>query len=161
MSMEARHNKISQQMAKFPDLEIAAAYEDIINWKNAGVLTDGPCKLKEIEAVIREVIGWHDVHYREAEEAVLIEASRRFYNLIEIKAKYTDLKVGTKVWYVDFETGEIETGTISSVYFKEGKLDSFSVDFDCGDFDEFFGKAIGKEFFLSEDDACAALRNGS
>ena len=121
-------------------------------------MTDGPCKLKEIEAAIREIIGWQGVHYREAEEAVLIEASRRFYNLIEAKAKYTDLKVGAKVWYVDFETGEIETGTLSGVYFKDGKLDSFSVDFDCGDFDEFLGKAMGKDFFLSGDDACAALR---
>ena len=160
MSMEAKRNKISQRVAKFSDQDIADAYKEIVDWKKTGILVEGSCKLREIDRTIREIIGSESVNYRLAEEAVLLEAGRRFYNLIEAKTRYADLKVGVKVWYVDFETGEIETGTISSVHFKGGKLDSFSVDFDCGDFDEFSGKAMGKDFFLREADAHTALRNG-
>ena len=59
---------------------------------------------------------------------------------------------GTSIWYVDFEYGYIEKGTVFSVLYKDGKLESFSVDFDkSGDFDEFYGGALGKCFFLSED----------
>lgn len=61
---------------------------------------------------------------------------------------------GTSIWYVDFEYGYIEKGTVFSVLYKDGKLESFSVDFDkSGDFDEFYGSAVGKCFFLSEDAA--------
>lgn len=49
------------------------------------------------------------------------------------------LKKGDRVWYVDRENGEMESGTVFLAAYKDGKLDSFSVDFDCGDFDEFSG----------------------
>lgn len=159
--MKARKNKISQLTVKLSDQEIAAAYKNIVDWKSTGVLSDGPSKLEEIEKAIRDEIGWQGVHYREAEDAVLMEAGRRFYNLVEAKnSQYADPKAGSKVWYVDFETGEIETGKIFSVHFKDGELDSFSVDFDCGDFDEFYGSAMGEYFFVNEEDAHAALRKG-
>lgn len=58
---------------------------------------------------------------------------------------------GIPVWYVDFEYGYIEKGTVFSAQYKGGELESFSVDFDkSGDFDEFYGSAIGECFFLSE-----------
>lgn len=67
---------------------------------------------------------------------------------------------GTSIWYVDFEYGYIEKGTVFSVLYKDGKLERFSVDFDkSGDFDEFYGSAVGKCFFLSEDDAKYELVN--
>lgn len=73
-------------------------------------------------------------------------------------------KKGDKVWYVDRENREIESGTVFFASYKDGKLDSFSVDFDCGDFDEFSGGAFGKCFFGSKESAEAALKgeqNGS
>ena len=68
---------------------------------------------------------------------------------------------GSRVWYVDFDSGCIEIGTVFSAYYKDGKLDSFSVEFDNdGDFDEFYGSAIGDCFFLSEESAKTALVRG-
>ena len=68
------------------------------------------------------------------------------------------LRKGTPVWYVDNETGEIEPGKVFIASYKDGKLDSFSVDFECGDFDEFVGSALGNCFFGSKEQAYAALR---
>lgn len=67
------------------------------------------------------------------------------------------LKKGDRVWYVDRENGEMESGTVFLAAYKDGKLDSFSVDFDCGDFDEFSGGALGRCFFESKEAAEAAL----
>ena len=68
------------------------------------------------------------------------------------------LRKGTTVWYVDNETGEIEPAKVFIASYKDGKLDSFSVDFECGDFDEFVGSALGNCFFGSKEQAEAALR---
>lgn len=68
------------------------------------------------------------------------------------------LRKGTPVWYVDNATGEIEPGKVFIASYKDGKLDSFSVDFECGDFDEFVGSALGNCFFGSKEQAEAALR---
>lgn len=75
--------------------------------------------------------------------------------------KYLNLKNGDDIYYVDRENNEIEHGTIYSVAFKDWKVDSFSVDFDCGDFDEFSGVALGVHYFTNEKDAEFALRNGT
>ena len=74
--------------------------------------------------------------------------------------KEAELKKGDKVWYVDKENGEIESGTVFSVEYKDGKLFSFSVDFDCGDFDEFDGSAWGDCFFASMEVAENEIRGG-
>lgn len=74
-----------------------------------------------------------------------------------ILSKEEPLKKGDKVWYVDKDNGEIESGTVFMSYYKDGKLDTFSVDFDCGDFDEFYGSALGDCFFRSEDEAKAVF----
>lgn len=76
------------------------------------------------------------------------------------KEDYTKLRRGCPIWYVDFETGEIESGTVCGVHFKNGTVDSFSVDFACGDFDEFNGSALGKSFFIHKENASAALIQG-
>lgn len=81
--MEARKNRISQVVSEYSDQEIATAYKEIVDWKNSGVLADEPCMLKKIERAIREMIGSMSVDYRLAEEAVLVEAGRRFYNMVE------------------------------------------------------------------------------
>lgn len=67
------------------------------------------------------------------------------------------LKKGDKVWYCDKETAEIESGTVVSAFYKNGKLESFSVDFDSGDFDEFVGSVFGTCFFKSCEAAEAAI----
>lgn len=75
--------------------------------------------------------------------------------------KYLNLQKGDDIYYVDRENNEIEHGIIYSVYFKDCNVDSFSVDFDCGDFDEFNGKALGVHYFINKEDAEIALRNGT
>lgn len=77
--------------------------------------------------------------------------------VIETEKKSEKIQKGEPIWYVDFESGEIEQGTIFGVKFINERLDSFSVDFGY-DFDEFLGDAIGRNFFLSKEDADAALR---
>lgn len=73
----------------------------------------------------------------------------------------THIQKGSPIWYVDFESGEVEKGEVFSVCYKNGRIDSFSVDFkESGDFDEFFGEAIGDNFFVSEEMANQALVNG-
>lgn len=76
-----------------------------------------------------------------------------------ILPKEEPLKKGMIIWYVDTDTGEIEEGEVFSTDYKDGHLDSFSVDFKVsGDFDEFFGSAWGCCFFGSREQAQAALR---
>ena len=78
----------------------------------------------------------------------------------DTKEKYLHLKNGDDIYYVDSDNGEVEHGKIFSVAFKDGEVDSFSVDFDCGDFDEFSGGALGVHYFINKEDAETALRNG-
>lgn len=73
---------------------------------------------------------------------------------------YSYLQSGNPVWYVNFEESKIEKGTISGIYFKDGNVDSFSVDFENGDFDEFYGESIGKRFFLTKEAADEAFVKG-
>lgn len=86
----------------------------------------------------------------------LVEADRDGRCIILPKEE--KIKKGDKVWYVDKEDGELESGTIFLASYKNGKLDSFSVDFDCGDFDEFCGGAFGRYFFGSKEAAEASLK---
>jgi len=74
-----------------------------------------------------------------------------------ILPKEVRLKKGDRVWYADRGNGELESGTVFMAVYKDGKLASFSVDFDCGDFDEFSGVAWGECFFGSKQAAEAAL----
>lgn len=78
--MDARKNIIGMCVAELSDRDIAEAYKNIVDWKESGVLPEGPCKLKEVEKSIREAIGWTGINYRAAEDAVLMEAGRRFFN---------------------------------------------------------------------------------
>lgn len=73
------------------------------------------------------------------------------------KNKIPMLKSGTPVWYVNRENGEIEPGKVSNLSYKNETLDSFGVEFDYGDFDEFYGSAWGDCLFASEEQAKAAL----
>lgn len=88
----------------------------------------------------------------------LVEADRG--GRCVVLPKEGTLKKGDNVWYVDRETGEIEGGTVFSSYYKNGMLDTFSVDFEDGDFDEFIGSAWGTCIFGSQKYAEAALIKG-
>ena len=68
------------------------------------------------------------------------------------------LNKGDRVWYVDIESGVLESGTVFIAEYKDGKLDSFSVNFDSGDFDEFLGVAWGDCILGSKKSAEEALR---
>ena len=74
------------------------------------------------------------------------------------KIKQLPLKPGDDIWYTDSDEIQLEHGTIYLVsYNASGKLDSFSVDFDNGDFDEFIGEALGSHFFKDKEDALEAM----
>ena len=67
------------------------------------------------------------------------------------------IRVGTPLWYVDEETGNIEKAIVETVNYKDGVLDSFGAEFDNGDFDVFEGSAIDDCFFRSEQQAIQSL----
>ena len=104
--------------------------------------------------------------YKEAadriEEHMRIHYNNEYPHAIKITlTEECVIQKGTPVWYVDFESGRIERGVVFSVQYKDQKVDSFSVDFEeTGDFDEFYGDAIGHCFFLSEEMAKAELVRG-
>lgn len=79
----------------------------------------------------------------------------------KLKETRNILTKGDQIWYVDVDTGEIEEGVVSSAYYKNGKLDSFSADFiESDDFDEFNGTAYGKSLFTTREAAELALSMG-
>lgn len=90
---------------------------------------------------------------------LLSEIAQRWYN--EHQFVDTMLTVGTELWYVDEDTGEIERAVVATVSYKDGKLDSFSAEFpESDDFDEFYGHAFGSCFFSSEAQAKMKLAKG-
>ena len=90
---------------------------------------------------------------------LLTEIAQRWYN--EHQFVDTMLTVGTELWYVDEDTGEIERAVVATVSYKDGKLDSFSAEFpESDDFDEFYGHAFGSCFFSSEAQAKMKLAKG-
>lgn len=90
---------------------------------------------------------------------LLSEIAQRWYN--EHQFVDTMLTVGTELWYVDEDTGEIERAVVATVSYKDGKLDSFSAEFpESDDFDEFYGHAFGSCFFSSEAQAKMKLARG-
>ena len=107
------------------------------------------------------------IHYKnEYPHAVLItEALQMAMTLLRERANLENcskaIRKGDAIWYVDFESGEIEEREVFSIQFKDGRIDSFSVDFkETGNFDEFVGDAIGDCFFISKEMAESALANG-
>lgn len=101
-------------------------------------------------------------HNDDAHETRITKALQIAISLLRERAALEDcvavIKKRSPIWYVDFEEGEIEEGIVHSVCYKDGRIDSFSVDFvESGDFDEFVGEAIGNNFFASKEMAEQAL----
>lgn len=67
------------------------------------------------------------------------------------------IRVGTHLWYVNKDTGEIEEAVVETVSYKNGALDSFGAQFANDDFDVFEGSAVDSCFFRSEQRAVQAL----
>lgn len=89
-------------------------------------------------------------------QALLSEIAKRWAE--KEKIKQLPLKPGDDIWYTDSDEMQLEHGTIYLVsYNASGKLDSFSADFDNGDFDEFIGEALGSHFFKDKEDALEAM----
>ena len=75
-------------------------------------------------------------------------------------SNYLDLTSGDNIYYADFETGIVEHGTIETVTFNDGVVDSFSVTFDDGSFDVFDGSGLGKHYFTNKQEAQNILTRG-
>lgn len=90
-------------------------------------------------AAIEDILGdeYDLAHLRE-----LIQADREGRCILIAGAP----KPGDLVYYRD-EDGSKEYGVIGTVFCEDGKLNSFSVDFEDSDFDEFKGKAWGSFVF--------------
>lgn len=84
---------------------------------------------------------------------ICIAISDRWYK--DQQAKRAPLKVGDEVWYADkSDSNVIDRGIVTSVYYRNGVLDSIGVDFpDTNDFDEFYGDALTTCLFRTKEDA--------
>lgn len=121
-------------------------------WGIDGEIDDAVHRLAAIEDILGD-------EYELDRLRELVEADREGRCVVlPDKTKTPTLERGTPVWYVDYENKNTESGKIFLASYKEGKLDSFSVDFDCGDFDEFIGSAWGDCFFGSKEQAETALK---
>lgn len=94
-----------------------------------------------------------------ANSAIVFEIVQRWTHAK--KEAQLPLAHGDDVYYADTEYGYVEHGTVSIASYKDGLLDSFSVNFDGGDFDEFAGEALGCSLFKDWDNAAKAVKNGS
>ena len=88
--------------------------------------------------------------------AVVCEMAARWYQ--NKKLLDESLACGDEVWYVELEDGRIDHGIVSTVSYKDGRLDSIGIDFDGDDFDEIVGESYGRRLFKTEEAAKLALR---
>lgn len=127
------------------------------------VMETGAVGENDFDGIFRKAIdeqsGSVGLHLPMASANLLAEMAERWYN--EHQFVDTMLTVGTELWYVDEDTGEIERAVVATVSYKDGKLDSFSAEFpESDDFDEFYGHAFGSCFFSSETQAKMKLAKG-
>ena len=154
--MDVRSNKIAQAVAKFSTEDLNNAYKDIVQFRNTGICPDG--KLRELELVVRDVMEQESEVFRHTEDYILMEMARRFYNITN-SDDYTSIQIGDPIYYLDSDSGEIEPGTVHGVYFKNGKVETISVNFE-NDFDEFDGDGLGRSLFRSQEAARAFWQKG-
>lgn len=87
----------------------------------------------------------------------LQEITKRFVTYVDTKEQYDLIHDGVECWYWDKDYGEPSHGKILGVNWKDGKIDSFGVEFDEDDFDEFSYEALGFSVFLSEQSLYQAM----
>lgn len=143
-------------IASLTDFEIALAGQDILVWKSTGLLPKDS-KLAEVEKEIIKNLNLTDPSssIRITETIVMDEITRRFcISVAPYDIETCPLRVNQDIWYISEDNPSPEHGTIFSIsYNKNGSLDSFSINFDNGDFDEFLGSAYLKYFFDTKEDA--------
>lgn len=143
-------------IASLTDFEIALVGQDILVWKSTGLLPSDS-ELAKVEKEIIKNLNLTDPSssMRITETIVMDEITRRFcISVAPYESEICPLRVNQDIWYTDEGTPTPEHGTIFSVsYNKDGSLDSFSVKFDMGDFDEFKGCAYLQNFFDTKEDA--------
>lgn len=106
--------------------------------------------MKEIKYIEKEpLLAWLE-NMCVSENIIKMIADENIFPTVGILKIGTDdfPKKGNDIYYVD---DEIEHGTIFSISFKNGEIDSIVVDFDGKDFDEFYGSAFGDCLFLDEE----------
>ena len=155
--MDVRKNKIAQAVAQFSTDDLNAAYKDIVAFRNTGVCPDG--KLRELELVVRGVMEQKSEVFRHTEDYILMEMARRFYNITN-NEDYASISIGDPIYYLDSDSGEVEAGTVHGVYFKNGTVETISVNFE-DDFDEFDGSGLGRSLFRSKEAARAFWQKGN
>lgn len=115
--------------------------------------------MKEIKYIEKEsLLAW--LEYMLVDEYIIktIADENRFPTISILKTYANDfLKKGDDIYYVDDKSINIEHGKISYINFQNGEIDEIGVDFDCGDFDKFYGMALGKYLFLDEEMAKSKL----
>lgn len=148
--MEVRDNFISKIASEYSNTELCDMFQEIAIYKDTAILYGE--KLRSFEQRIQKITKTSGGEMlREAEYAVIYEMARRFFNRQRDIEKISRLKNGDTVWYGDPDD-EVEKGTIENIVWKNGKIDSFGVDFGY-DFDEFCADAIGSSIFLTEEEA--------
>ena len=156
--IDFKRNWLGTKMAEMSDDELCSIYEEIHDFRNTGVLS-GEATMRELDRAFRRQNNC-DSNLRLIEDAVLYEIGRRFYNLHELReSRYRNLKPGDPIWYADIDNGIIEKGVLDSIYFNDGVVTSFFVEFE-DDGDLFDGSGLGTHYFDNEEDAKDALMKG-
>lgn len=98
------------------------------------------------------------IYYRLVEYEDQNVESKEIYRM----ESYMPIKKGDRVYFTEnpSDIAQREYGSVFLAAYKEGKLFSFSIYFDDGDFEEFIGEAFGHTVFLVED-ACEYCHRGS
>lgn len=154
--MDVRDNFISKMASEYSAMELCDMFHEIALCKDTAILQGD--KLKAFEQKIRKITKTPGgTMFREAEYAIVYEMARRFFNSQRVLDNYGLLKDGDTVWYGDPDG--VEMGKVKNIVRKDGKIDSFGVDFGY-DFDEFCADAIGSSIFLTEEEALSKMKNG-
>ena len=111
------------------------------------------CTDVELYQMYRQMVSEKDTGKVE----LLKEIASRFVRRTEVSSLVERIRHGVDIWYVDFEDRSIEHGTVENVEFRGAAADSFSVNFDNDDFDEFYGSSLGRNFYLDIAEAQYAL----
>ena len=143
--------------SNFSDEELYVAYSELKTLEATGAVSEEDGHGHMRKAI--DTLGKNAPGVLLATGELQREISERWYQ--ERTALNEMLHEGDDLWYVDFDAGSIEHGKASGINYKEGKLDSFGVDFDCGDYDVFVGEALGKTFYRSEISAQKTLLKGT
>lgn len=143
--MDTRKNKMAQIVANCSNKELTNAYADILKFRETGEIPASGY-FKKIEKKIRTECSLCAECFHYAENEILLEIGRRFYNIVN-EENICPVGSGKVLWYVNLAKEIVEKCTVFSARYKNSELFSFFVDFENGGFYEFEGSSYGKLFF--------------